>query len=127
MRAAALSSVLTILGTAATTASADLTCTLQRELCGTDCPVMPVHFAIDPAQFSAPVSADDPPRRQVTTVTLDDKVFVAEAILFPGGVSGFHEDAGDLGSRLMIVQPDGTARLSLLPQGEVWVGGCSGS
>jgi hypothetical protein len=106
-------------------AAQDQTCTLQDQACVTDCATMTVSFEIDRAQFVAPVDPNDPPRRQVTFVTMDNQSFSATAILFPGGVSGFHEDAGELGSRLMIIQPDGSARLALLPSHQTWVGSCT--
>ena len=99
-------------------------CTLQDQACLNDCVAMSVRFDIDRAQFVAAIDANEPPRRQVTFVTMDDQSFSATAILFPGGVSGFHEDAGEIGSRLMIVQPDGSARLALQPSNQVWIGMC---
>jgi len=97
-------------------AAAQWACVLTNEMCSTLCAKTTVSFAIDSNQFVAPHSPQDPPRRQVTTVTMNDATFVAEAIMMSGGVQGFHEDAGALGRRLMIVQPDGRARLSIQPQ-----------
>ncbi|SLN15910.1 hypothetical protein [Pseudooctadecabacter jejudonensis] len=108
----------------ATTGQADWTCRLTQVGCDLICPDMQVAFEVDRNQFVNPQNPNDPPRRQVTTVTMDDATFVAQAILMAGGVEGFHEDAGALGSRLMIVRPDGTARLTLRPQNTEWTGQC---
>ena len=102
-----------------------VTCVLQNTICVRDCAEMQVAFDIDASQFAPPLNPDDPPRRQVTMVRMDGATFAAEAIMLPGGVVGFHEDAGALGRRLMIVQPDGRARLTLQPQNEVWSGLCT--
>ena len=103
----------------------DLSCTLQNAACFTDCADKSVTFSIDPNQFVAAQNPNDPPRRQVTTVNIDGIRFVAEAIMLSGGILGFHEDAGEIGRRLMIVQPNNTARLSLSPANEVWTGTCT--
>lgn len=108
-------------------ANAEIVCELTREMCRSDCDVKTVRFDVDAAQFVAPQSTDDPPRRQVTMVTLDGARFVAEAILMPNGARGFHEDAGALGSRLMIVQPDGMARLFVMPENVTYLGVCETS
>lgn len=109
---------------AATPAAAQLDCTLQNEACIRNCTQMSATFAIDATQFVARQDPDDPPRRQITNVQMDDARFIAEAIVLPGGVVGFYEDAGALGSRLMIVQPDGSARLIMQPQNQTWRGTC---
>lgn len=109
----------------ASPAVADLECVLQVRGCVIDCVETTVNFTIDTSQFVAPQSPRDPPRRQVATVTLNDATFVAQAIIMQGGVVGFHEDAGALGSRLMIVQPDGTARLTLQPSNQRLEGQCT--
>lgn len=106
---------------------AQINCTLTMPDCTTDCASMSVSFEIDASQFVAPQNPNDPPRRQITTVDMDGARFVAQAIMLPGGVRGFHEEAGALGSRLLIVQPDGTARLSLQPQNQTWLGACTSS
>ena len=113
------------LGLMGSGAQADLNCTLTNDVCLIDCVQMKVRFEIDPNQFVAPQSPNDPPRRQVTSVTMDDIQFSAEAIMLAGGVVGFHEDAGEIGRRLMIVQPNGAARLSLQPSNEIWTGLCT--
>ena len=97
---------------------------LTDAACTTDCAQTHVQFSIDASQFVAPQSPDDPPRRQITHVVLDDARFVAQAIMMDGGIRGFHEDAGELGSRLMIVHADGSARLNLQPQNRQLVGEC---
>lgn len=101
-----------------------LDCTLTRDGCVADCQTIAVSFNIDAAQFAQPQDPNDPPRRQMTTVQMDRAVFVAEAILMPGGARGFYEDAGALGSRLMIVQTNGNTRMALQPSGQIWVGQC---
>lgn len=106
-------------------AFADIRCELTDSECTLLCATMSVDFAIDASQFANPQDRNDPPRRQITTVTMDDMVFVAEAIMLPGGIVGFHEDAGEIGSRLMIVQSDGRARLTLQPANTTWVGTCA--
>lgn len=114
-----------VVGLAGSAAQAALNCTLTNDACQIDCTHMNVQFEIDPNQFVAPQSPNDPPRRQVTTVTMDDIRFSAEAIMLAGGVVGFHEDAGEIGRRLMIVQPNGSARLTLQPANEIWTGRCT--
>lgn len=110
---------------AASPAFAELDCILHDPTCTADCTPTSVRFAIDPAQFVAAQNPDDPPRRQITTVTMNDSPFIAEAIMMQGGVRGFHEDAESLGSRLMIVKPNGSARLTLQPQNKTLIGQCT--
>ncbi|WP_296419189.1 hypothetical protein [Pseudooctadecabacter sp.] len=98
---------------------------MTQEACTLLCDTMQVTFDIDPNQFVNPQSPDEPPRRQVTQVTMDDATFTAQAIMMAGGIEGFHEDAGALGSRLMIVRADGSARLTLQPANTRWVGMCA--
>ncbi len=105
--------------------AADLNCVLSVKDCTSDCIQITVAFRIDPHQFVDPQNTNDPPRRQITRVQLDNEDFNAEAIMLPGGILGFHDDAGELGRRLMIVQPDGRARLTLQPKNENWVGHCA--
>lgn len=109
---------------AAAPAAAQLDCTLQNDACFSDCAQMSVTFTIDASQFVAPQDPDDPPRRQITTVQMDDARFVAEAIMLPGDVVGFYENTAQLGTRLMIVQPDGSTRLIMQPQNQTWRGTC---
>lgn len=109
---------------AATSLPAANLCTLTDPQCVQDCEPVEVTFHVDPNQFVAPQNSNDPPRRQVTTVVMNDATFVAEAILLDSGAQGFFEDAGELGSRLMIVQPDGSARLLLQPGRRVFEGTC---
>lgn len=103
---------------------AQLSCILIEESCTADCDQTTVTFAIDEMQFVAPQDPYDPPRRQVTQVALNERRFTAEAIMMDGGVLGFHEDAGDVGSALMIVQPNGAARLTLQPENQTLIGTC---
>lgn len=98
---------------------------MTPEACTLLCDDIHVAFAIDPHQFVDPLNPDDPPRRQVTQVTMEDDTFTAQAIMMAGGVEGFHEDAGAMGSRLMIVRPDGTARLTMQPENTRWTGICT--
>jgi hypothetical protein len=107
------------------TQAAAFDCTLQDIACTTDCAQVSVRFEIDTAQFAAAQNSADPPRRQITTVTMDGATFVAQAIMMPNNVRGFHEDAGEIGSRLMIVQRDGSARLSLQPSNTTLTGQCT--
>jgi len=94
-------------------------------MCTTRCDDLNVQFTIDASQFVSAQDPSDPPRRQVTQVTMGDRQFIAEAIMMDGGITGFHEDAGSLGSALMIVQADGSARLSLLPENRLLTGQCT--
>ena len=98
---------------------------MMNDLCVDDCSEHTVQFKIDETQFAPALNPNDPPRRQVTFVTMGGAQFVAEAILMPGGIRGFYEEAGELGSRLMIVQDDGSARLSLQPSGQILTGNCA--
>ncbi|MEL6958482.1 MAG: hypothetical protein AAGL89_05960 [Pseudomonadota bacterium] len=100
-------------------------CALTLQDCFDNCDKMQVRFEIDDSQFAPPINPNDPPRRQVTLVEMDGARFAAEALKMGGGIEGFYEEAGELGSRLMIVQPNGSARLSLRPINEVWTGQCS--
>jgi len=106
-------------------AVAGWTCVLTQTPCETDCRAVYVSFHVDPHQFVAPNDPNEPPRRQVTHVTFDRSHFVAEAILMQSGDEGFFEDAGALGSKLMIVRPDGEARLTLQPENQVLSGQCT--
>ena len=105
----------------------DLVCTLTDEACVANCAQTQVTFAIDFNQFVAPQNPNDPPRRQVTRVTVDADTFMAEAIAMDGGVLGFDHNDGSGGATLMIVQPDGTTRLSRQPQGRILTGLCTRS
>lgn len=103
----------------------DYICYMRELPCASECSDTTVEFSIDTSQFAAPQDPNDPPRRQVTQVTLDDTSFSAEAIWMSGGIRGFHHDAGALGSRLMIVQREGYARLSLQPENQTLTGFCT--
>ena len=109
----------------ATPAVAQFDCVLKDRSCVENCAQTEVRFDIDEAQFADPQDPNDPPRRQVTMVTQNNETFAATAIMMPHGVRGFHKDAGELGSRLMIVQPDGAARLTLQPDNVTLVGQCT--
>jgi len=114
-----------VLCLAASPSLASFECVLTDQSCVSDCAETTVQFNIDQAQFVAPQDPNDPPRRQTTFVTMGNAQFSAQAILMPGGVKGFHEDAGELGSRLMVVQPNGRARLVLKPTNQTLTGLCS--
>lgn len=122
----ALALVLALLHAPALMAAA-FSCVLTDMACAMLCEETRVSFAIEPAQFVDPISPNDPPRRQTTQVAMNDARFVAQAIMMPGGVFGFHEDAGELGRRLMIVRADGSARLSLRPSNVTLTGTCTRS
>ena len=100
-------------------------CDLMRENCEGECQTANVRFHIDPNQFVAPQNPNEPPRRQVTQVTMDRALFRAEAILMQSGAEGFYADAEAMGRRLMIVQPDGRARLTMQPQNITLTGQCT--
>ncbi len=106
-------------------AAADLSCLLSDANCLTDCEETSVRFSVDASQFVAPQDPNDPPRRQVSDVTIGERRFTAQAIMMDGGVSGFHEDAGEMGSALMVVQSDGSARLILQPENRTLLGRCT--
>lgn len=106
-------------------AAAGFECSMANVACTTLCETMFVRFEIDETQFVAPQDPNDPPRRQITRVTLDDATFAAQAIMMPGGVRGFHEDAGDIGSRLMIVTSDGAATMTMQPANIILTGHCT--
>lgn len=110
----------------ASPAFSELNCILTNTACDADCVELAVSFEIDETQFVAPQDASDPPRRQVTQVQMGSDRFIAEAILFQDSTRGFYEDGVELGQRLMIVRPDGAARLTLQPANEIWVGTCEG-
>lgn len=106
-------------------ASAELSCGLTDVTCDTNCAVTSVQFHVDKSQFVDAQDPADPPRRQVTQVTMGARMFNAQAIMMDGGILGFHEDAGEIGSALMIVQADGSARLLLQPENQTLTGGCT--
>lgn len=108
----------------AQTATAEQVCALKLEFCQRDCVEISVRFEIDRTQFVQPQDPGDPPRRQVTRVTMDTMTFQAQALLFSDGMIGFHSQDAATGDRLMIVQRDGTARLVLQPDDQVWIGTC---
>lgn len=82
-------------------------------------------FAIDASQFADPVNPDDPPRQQRTQVTMNGAVFVAEPMILPGNRRGFWaENLGDT-ELLLIIDPDGSAKLSDTSLGAVFVGSCT--
>ena len=105
-------------------AAADLYCRLIDSTCLTDCAETSVRFSIDASQFVAPQDPSDPPRRQVSDVTMGDRRFNAQAIMMDGGIVGFHQDAGETARALMIVQADGSARLTLEPENQTLLGTC---
>jgi hypothetical protein len=104
--------------------AADLSCRLTDSTCLTDCAKTSVRFSIDASQFVAPQDPSDPPRRQVSDVTMGDRRFNAQAIMMDGGIVGFHQDAGETARALMIVQADGSARLTLEPENQTLIGTC---
>ncbi len=104
--------------------AADLSCRLTDSTCLTDCAKTSVRFSIDASQFVAPQDPSDPPRRQVSDVAMGDGRFNAQAIMMDGGIVGFHRDAGETARALMIVQADGSARLTLEPENQTLLGTC---
>lgn len=121
-RLAALMSLL-----AGQAAAVDLDCTLTDVACVTVCPETTATFTIDLNQFVAPQDPNDPPRRQITRVTLNADTFTADAIAFADGTLGFHHGADTSDRTLLIIQPDGAARLSRLPDNQILTGRCSRS
>ena len=102
-------------------------CTLTELSCTTNCAQTQVSFFIDTSQFARPQNPNDPLRRQVTLVSLNDIRLSASAIMMGGGIRGFHEDAGTLGSRMMIVQNDKSSRLVQQPHNTMLTGQCTRS
>lgn len=81
-----------------------------------------LRFDIDPASFSPPLDAKDPPRRQVSRVTIGARPsFEAEALLSRGGTRGFWSG----GHGVMLTRaPDGTARMTDGDDTAPWRGDC---
>ena len=98
----------------ATPLGADMICSVQDETCSGSCPQTAVQFSIDPSQFVDPQDPNDPPRQQITQVTMDAQQFRAHAIMMEGGIIGFHNDS-ERGSTLMLVQKDGAPRHTVQP------------
>jgi hypothetical protein len=113
-----------VLCVTAAPAAADLSCLLTDETCLRDCDETSVRFSIDASQFVAPQDLGDPPRRQVSDVIMGDRRFNAQAIMMDGGIVGFHQDTGETASALMIVQADGSARLTFEPENQTLLGTC---
>ncbi|MBS0122548.1 hypothetical protein [Thetidibacter halocola] len=78
-------------------------------LCAFAPPFETLRFTLDPAQFADPVSPDEPPRRQLSRVTLPNVELTAEAILTQDGGRGFF-----LAERAMLLirHSDGSATLT---------------
>ena len=103
-------------------------CDLVRH-CGpteVDCATsaLSITFDIDLRQFAPPVNPGDPPRRKITQAQIGAARVAAEPFIMPDGTRGFWEDAGALGSRMLVSRPDGTARYSERPLNAVWTGHC---
>ncbi len=121
-----MKAALAFLAVMASPASAQLVeCTLSAPCPGTVCvgENVAVRFEIDRSQFAPPIDPKEPPRNKVTHVRMGGFGFAAEPILM-GDVLGFWEDAEALGNRMLIVQPDGTARYSEQPSGKDMTGTC---
>jgi hypothetical protein len=82
-----------------------------------------VRFSIDASQFVAPQDPSDPPRRQ-NSVTMGTVAQRTSDQVMDGGIVGFHQDAGETARALMIVQADGSARLTLEPENQTLIGTC---
>ncbi len=86
-----------------------IACTLSKP-CTTQAPCpspVNLNFTIDRNQFSAAVHPQDPPRKQVTMVTLGGIRFSAEPMII-GETRGFWEDGEAMGARMFTMQPDGS-------------------
>ena len=98
---------------AAPVAAASWACTLSGPCPdATACPDDPVRIAfdIDPGQFAPPVGPSDPPRRRLTSVTLNGETFDAEPIRMAGGIRGFWGLPGPGSDRILLIEADGAAR-----------------
>ena len=124
MRTGAAVTLLAALPCAAPAAAGVFACQMTEADCPT-CAPLPVTFTLTRAQFVGPQHPNDPPRRTTSRVEMDGTAFTAEAILMKTGAAGFYDDAGPQGTRLLIVQPDGTARYTEQPEGRTLTGTCT--
>lgn len=95
----------------------------MAEVVSCDLSGTPVRFTIDRAQFAPALDPAEPPRRQVTTVTMDGTTFPAEPILM-GGVRGFWAAARDGSEKMMVMQSDGSAAYADSATGQRITGTC---
>lgn len=122
--------VMLALATAFTTplAAETLTCTVAPPcpatgLCSND-PVI-IQFTLNRDEFAPAISADEPPRRKVTTVRMGAAQFPAEAIIM-GENRGFWAEGGGGSNVLFIVAGDGTAHYIEDRTGVRMEGSCEG-
>lgn len=123
---------LALLPVVAEAAPLTLDCQLQRvcpagQAC--DAVALPVVVTFDTAAFAPPLVRGEPPRRAVAVATFGGQTrMVGEPIWLDGGrVTGFWADADMLGSAMLVVGEDGSARLSREPDGTAWRGTCNRS
>ncbi|MDU8912114.1 hypothetical protein [Aestuariicoccus sp. MJ-SS9] len=69
-------------------------------------------FEIDRAQFAPAVDGGEPPRRAETLVEMGGDRFLAEPILMATGHRGFWAESHEGRELLLLIAPDGSARLS---------------
>ncbi|MCC1492679.1 hypothetical protein [Cognatishimia sp. F0-27] len=66
----------------------------------------------------------EPPRRVLGDAEFRRGIFRPEPFVMPDGTVGFHEDAGAVGQRMLVIAPDGAARYSDTGPGETLTGRC---
>lgn len=82
-----------------------------------------VAFTIDRNQFVDAISAQEPARRKVTTVTAADKTYPAEPFII-ANTRGFHATGLGDASIMFFVGPDGRATYTNSRSGEKLLGIC---
>ncbi len=87
-------------------------------------PEVSLHFGIDRGQFAPPQSPEDPPRRLRSIVTMGETRFAAEPLLMEGGRRGFWTQERAEGPAMMVIEPEGAAKLTDVNSGTVYVGTC---
>ena len=70
-----------------------------------------VRFAFDRADL-APGIRGEPPRRALGHAEVGRARLRPEVFTMPDGTVGFHEDAGAVGQKMLVIAPDGAARYS---------------
>ncbi|MGP6088362.1 hypothetical protein [Antarctobacter jejuensis] len=107
---------LSALAGAVRAASLEYDCLLTRDDAN-----LRLSFTFEPASFAPALDPADPPRRQVSRVTVEGATFEAEALLTGDGTRGFWA----AGRGLMLTRaPDGAARLTDDAHAAPWHGHC---
>ncbi len=82
-----------------------------------------VQFEIDRSQFAPAIDTQEPARRRVTTVRMDDAQFPAEPIMI-GNTMGFWAEGLGGSEMMMVMQADGSAVFANARAGEHLSGTC---